>query len=253
MLEFKDHFSKQADIYAKYRPRYPESLFSFLASIAPGHDLALDCATGNGQAALGLTPYFENIRATDASRAQLELAVPHSKITYQTALAEALPAANGSADLLTVASGAHWFDLEKFYAEAYRVLKDKGVIALWVYSEWFSTTGLATLIREFEQNIVGDYWPNTFQKNMNSFYENLPFPFDPIPLPQTFEKTLEVDQEWVLGFLKTWSATQRYIEANNSDPTALILERLRTFFASPNAKIDLSFKLALRVGKKRGP
>ena len=37
---FKDHFSAHASAYARYRPRYPEALFAYLASLCPAHDLA---------------------------------------------------------------------------------------------------------------------------------------------------------------------------------------------------------------------
>jgi hypothetical protein len=76
-MTFNDHFSDAAEDYQAYRPKYPEDLFSYLNSLSPGHDLAWDCATGNGQAALGLTPYFDAIVATDASRQQIAKAHPH--------------------------------------------------------------------------------------------------------------------------------------------------------------------------------
>ena len=47
----KDHFSGHAAVYQQFRPDYPDALFAYLASLCPGHDLAWDCATGNGQAA----------------------------------------------------------------------------------------------------------------------------------------------------------------------------------------------------------
>jgi hypothetical protein len=52
-MTFSDHFSDHADRYKAYRPTYPDELFTYLASLVPDHDLAWDCATGNGQAALG--------------------------------------------------------------------------------------------------------------------------------------------------------------------------------------------------------
>ena len=55
-MTFPDHFSDHADRYEAFRPTYPDALFAYLATLAPSHDLAWDCATGNGQAALGLTP-----------------------------------------------------------------------------------------------------------------------------------------------------------------------------------------------------
>ena len=68
---FKDHFSKQAAGYAKFRPRYPQKLFDYLASIAPSRQVAWDCGTGNGQAAVGLASVFDRVIATDASEKQI--------------------------------------------------------------------------------------------------------------------------------------------------------------------------------------
>ena len=63
-VEFKDHFSALADRYERCRPGYPAELFEFLAGAAPGHRLAIDVATGNGQAATGLAPFFDQVLAT---------------------------------------------------------------------------------------------------------------------------------------------------------------------------------------------
>ncbi len=38
-----------------------------------------------------------------------------------------------SVDLITCAQGAHWLDRDKFYAEARRVLKTKGVVCFYGY------------------------------------------------------------------------------------------------------------------------
>lgn len=43
--------------------------------------------------------------------------------------------ADGSVDLLTAASAAHWFDQSKFLTEANRVLKSRGCLALLGYSD----------------------------------------------------------------------------------------------------------------------
>jgi hypothetical protein len=81
-MAFKDHFSVHADRYGAFRPTYPATLFEYLASLAPGHDLAWDCATGNGQAALALTPHFRSVIATDASEKQIAQARPQEKVLY---------------------------------------------------------------------------------------------------------------------------------------------------------------------------
>jgi len=70
-FEDKDHFSGHAGCYEAFRPTYPEALFAYLSSLCPLHDLAWDCATGNGQAAVPLAAHFRAVIATDASHKQI--------------------------------------------------------------------------------------------------------------------------------------------------------------------------------------
>ena len=87
-MKFKDHFSKQAREYAKFRPHYPRELFAFIAANSPNDQLALDCATGNGQAAIELAEFFHKVIAIDASAAQIENASPGERVEYRVAAAE---------------------------------------------------------------------------------------------------------------------------------------------------------------------
>src|ERR1051326_7411546 len=114
-MSFKDHFSKQATGYAKFRPRYPQKLFDYLGSIAPSRQLAWDCATGNGQAAVGLASVFDRVIATDASEKQIANAEQHDHVEYRVAPAEESGLESSSIDLIMVAQALHWFDLERFY------------------------------------------------------------------------------------------------------------------------------------------
>ena len=103
MPEFKDHFSALAHDYASFRPHYPAALFADLAAVAPGHALAWDCATGNGQAAAGLAAHFRAVVATDASAAQIGAATGPANVRFAVAPAEASGLAPGSVDLVLVA------------------------------------------------------------------------------------------------------------------------------------------------------
>jgi len=132
-MKFKDHFSGHAAEYAKFRPHYPDELFEYLASISPRRELAWDCATGNGQAAVGLARHFEKVIATDASAQQIESAEPDKRISYRVAPAEAVGIDSASVDLILVAQALHWFDLDRFFTEAKRVLKDDGALAISSY------------------------------------------------------------------------------------------------------------------------
>jgi hypothetical protein len=37
-VTFKDHFSEQATVYAKYRPNYPQELFAYVTSLATSRE-----------------------------------------------------------------------------------------------------------------------------------------------------------------------------------------------------------------------
>lgn len=74
VMTFKDYFSGHASSYEQYRPSYPQSFFSVLKSISPGAQRALDVATGNGQAAIGLSHYFAEVLGIDASNEQIKSA-----------------------------------------------------------------------------------------------------------------------------------------------------------------------------------
>src|SRR5688500_380431 len=79
---FPDHFSTHAALYRSHRPGYPGELFDFLASLAPGRSVAVDCATGSGQAALALAERFGQVVASDASAEQLAHAPAHPHVRY---------------------------------------------------------------------------------------------------------------------------------------------------------------------------
>src|SRR5437867_1927146 len=122
-MSFKDHFSKQAADYAKFRPRYPHEMFEYLGSLAPRRQLAWDCDTGNGQAAVGLATVFERVIATDASEKQIANAQSHERVEYRVAAAENTGIQSATVDLIMVAQALHWFDLPRFYEEARHALK----------------------------------------------------------------------------------------------------------------------------------
>ncbi len=69
MMAFQDLFSESAEKYSRHRPLYPAEMFAYLSSLAPERELAWDCGTGNGQAAIGLTRWFNRVVATDGSQA----------------------------------------------------------------------------------------------------------------------------------------------------------------------------------------
>lgn len=246
MKGFEDHFSQRAETYRRYRPAYPRELFAYLASIAPNRELAWDCGTGNGQAALGLVDYFDRVAATDASPEQVALAMSHSRIDYTVAPAEDSGLAPASVALGTVAVAVHWFNLERFYAEVRRVLTSKGVIAVWCYSLPSITPGIDTILRHFLQNTLADYWPQRFSY-VKDQYRTLPFPYEELT-PPAFSMDTAWDLTDVLGFLNSWSGTAAYEKRHRFNPVDLIRPELRREWGRTKERI-LSWRLHMRVGR----
>src|SRR6185295_14341267 len=98
----KDNFSKQAAVYAKYRPTYPQELFSFILGHIENKQLALDCGTGNGQSAKELAKYFGKVFATDISQKQIDKAHRAANIFYSVQPAERTNFPDNNFDLITV-------------------------------------------------------------------------------------------------------------------------------------------------------
>ena len=215
-MTFKDLFSTQSADYARFRPRYPRALFSWLASVAPGRACAVDVATGNGQAALALAEEFAEVVAVDASAAQLAEAPARPNVVYRVGQAEATGVAGASADLLTAAQAFHWFRQDAFFAEAARVLRPGGVLAVWSYGLMSVTPAVDALVQQLYGDVLGSYWEPE-RRMVEQEYAGVTFPFTPIPAPP-FEMALEWDLAALLGYLRTWSAQRAYMRARGVDP-----------------------------------
>lgn len=247
MNAYKNYFSSQSDAYAAHRPTYPPALFAWLASQCAERDLAWDCATGNGQAALALAEHFNRVIGTDASAEQISHAALHPKLHYRVATAEQSSLSENSQDLITVAQAAHWFDLPRFYDEAARVLKPSGVIAIWAYGLASISPLIDVQISQFYRETLGPYWPPE-RAMIDEGYRSLPFPFNEIPAPQ-----LTMRAEWSLdafiAYLGTWSAVKGYRAACNEDPLPRLRTRLLPDWGNPAHAQTITWPLHLRVGR----
>jgi ubiquinone/menaquinone biosynthesis C-methylase UbiE len=244
----KDLFSQQATEYSRFRPRYPSSLFRYLSSICQSHSLAWDCGTGNGQAALELASYFDQVIATDISEKQLSQASPHPKIKYQLGSSENSGISDQSVDLTTVAQAFHWFDHEKFYSEVKRISKaPSSLLAIWCYGFLKISKEIDSALYYYYSNIVGPFWEPE-RKLVEEGYRNVPFPFEEIKTPPfTMEHSWSLNT--LLGYLKTWSATQTAFQKLKHDPIQEIKERLEKAWGNPTHQRNVKWELALRVGK----
>jgi SAM-dependent methyltransferase len=246
---YADHFSRLASGYRECRPEYPAELFGYLASLTSRRELAWDCAAGSGQATIPLALHFRRVVATDASAAMLERAPRHPAIEYRVAPAESSGLPDDSVDLVTVAQAMHWLDLTSFYAEVGRVLLPGGVVAVWTYGRQILGIGaLDLLLEHFYDGVVGPYWPPE-RCHVESGYRTLPFPFSEIK-PPSFVMEAHWTLGQLLGYVRTWSATQRYREIVGNDPVERLGQELARDWGAPDALRRIEWPLSLRVGRR---
>lgn len=251
-MDFKDHFSNHASDYARYRPSYPSLLLEFLSSLAKEHHAAWDCGTGNGQVALSLVEFFHRVYASDASPQQIEQAMNHERIEYFVSPSESTPLPSASVDLITVAQAFHWFDADRFYEEAKRVLKPEGILALWCYGRFdipAASPQLEQVLQDFYQR-VETYWPPERQL-VEDRYATLSFPFAEVNAPAFF-MTVEWEACELTGYLQTWSATQRFMASEGTDYIQQAFEHISTHWnAQDSLRRTVQWPIFMRVGKNR--
>ncbi len=246
-MKYTDHFSSQSADYSLYRPDYPQALFRYLASLCPCRALAWDCATGNGQAAIGLSRYFTRIIATDASTEQIGKAQSRDNIEYKTGRAEQSGIDQHSIDFVMVAQALHWFDFGSFYREAARVLKPGGLLAAVSYQLSQINADIDAVIDTFYRDIVSEYWPAE-RRHVEEAYRNIPFPLEEITTPD-----FQIEQNWTLdqflGYLQSWSAVVYFEKERQQNPVDLIREKLGDLWGKNDTQKRICWPLTLRVGK----
>lgn len=244
--KFKDYFSQAAAGYSEYRPTYPDTLFRYLADQVTHHNLAWDCATGNGQAAVALAKHFDNVIATDGSEKQLSQAPHIDNIEFRVATAEDSGLEGATVDLVTVAQALHWFNFEAFTAEAKRVLKPGGILAVWTYNLLECDPAVDTIINTFYDQTVGDYWPFE-RKHVETGYRDINLPM----AARHDMPTFAMEQQWTLarlvGYLYTWSAVAACERAQGRNPLEDILDPLAEVWGDPEAEKRVIWPLSVRI------
>lgn len=243
---FKDNFSIQAKTYAKFRPKYPDELFEFIAGLCPEKALAWDCGTGNGQSAVSLAQYFAQVIATDPSAEQIKNAELHDRVLYKIEKAEEPSITDNSVDLITVAQAIHWFDFDVFYAAAKRVLKPEGIIAAWAYGIP-GNPEIDEQIKYLHFDVLDEFWQPE-NRMIEKEYTTIPFPFKEINHRQFYiQKRISMHE--LVGHFQSWSAVQRYRQKHGVDPLEDFVPKLQLAWGDPETLKEITWKLTLKVGR----
>lgn len=140
-------FGRAAGDYARHRAGFPPALFDrfvALGLVRPG-TLALDLGTGTGTVARGLALRGAKVTALDPSTALIDQARTLDAeagvtVAYVEGKAEATGLAADAYDLVIAGQCWHWFDRPAALAEAHRLLRPGGVLAM-AHFDWLSLPG----------------------------------------------------------------------------------------------------------------
>ncbi|MBO5821659.1 MAG: methyltransferase domain-containing protein [Lentisphaeria bacterium] len=130
MVDNTGLFSGKADDYSKFRPSYPDAAIKFLAERSRAENV-LDVGAGTGIFTAKLRGTFKNVTALEPNagmRKEFLKFLPEIVCLEGTGEDTGLP--DNSVELITVAQAFHWLDAEKFKAEAMRILRPAGQVAI---------------------------------------------------------------------------------------------------------------------------
>ena len=180
-----------AEHYMKSRHVYPPELFRYVVSLSAIRQKAWDVGTGTGQVAIGLSPHYNKVIATDISEQQLRHAQPEKNITYLKLPAEltdenirihAEHFPRGEIDAITCGTSAHFFDMEKFGRAASQLLRKRtGIVA--IFCTVFPLLGdeMNGVFRDLVRDTLHLFKGPT---HVLRSYATLEFPFQEFPAPR---------------------------------------------------------------------
>lgn len=211
---FRAYTAEQGAVYARHRRKYHPDLIELIVrrheATGGSFGTILDVGCGPGTAVRELAGHFERAVALDPSRGMIETARSlgggasssdggRTPIRFETSSAEELggdlepPVAEGTVDLVTAATAAHWFDMDRFWRRAARVLRPGGTVALWTGSSLYvhpsvpNADALQAALTKLKEEHIRPY-----MEPGNALAESL---YADLPLPWTLsEPVLQFDQ-----------------------------------------------------------
>ncbi|MCU1693640.1 MAG: Methyltransferase type 11 [Frankiales bacterium] len=232
-------FEHLVDDYDAARPTYPGSLYDALPPLA-GRDV-LELGTGTGLATAGLLEAGARVVATDLGPKMLGRARQKLGLPSVVARAEALPFNDRSFDLVTGAQMWHWVDVPAAAAEAARVLRRGGSLAVF----WN------------EVDAAGEPWFEQQQDRLEAADPAYTRTYRERPYDEELRQTGRFAHvsSWTGRWARTldwplyarWLRSKSYV-AQLDDPEAfLAAERASLLAAFPDGRIVEPFRVVLHV------
>ena len=178
------------------------------------------------------------------------MADPRPGIEFLVGTADSSGLPDSSVDLVTAAQALHWFDAPAFFREAKRVLSPGGAIAVWGYGDAvLDTPELQRILHAFNRGTIESYWLPERQLLLDG-YRDIEFPFAEIAVP-TFTLERRCTLANLMGYVRTWSATARFVAEHGLGEVERLESELATHWGSHDTERSVRAPLFLRAGYYR--
>lgn len=244
-----DRFSDRVALYVRHRPGYPDALLRTLveeAGLGPSSVVA-DLGSGTGISAAMLLRSGCEVHAVEPNgpmrQAAEEALGDDPRFHSVDGRAEATGLADGSVDLVTAGQAFHWFDLPAARAEARRILRPGGRVAVF----WNARlTGSTPFLRDYEA-LLHRFGTDYAEVDHTRIDEAAMAPFFGGPFDtRVFPNVQEVDFDGLRGRLLSSSYVPGPGEPNHQP----MLEELRRIFDQhqEGERVRLEYATRLHLG-----
>jgi hypothetical protein len=127
-------------------------------------------------------------------------------------------------------------------------LRPNGIVAVWAYDLLTISPAIDALVLRFYNETTGPFWPPE-RAIVEAGYRTVVFPFEELT-PPAFEMESSWTLDQLLGYLGTWSATQKFIAARGVDPVDSLGEELRPVWGAGDLPLRVRWPLHIRVGRR---
>jgi ubiquinone/menaquinone biosynthesis C-methylase UbiE len=233
--------------YANFRTGYSNELYDVIAQFGLRRGATiLDVGCGTG---LASQPFVVNgfpVTGVDLSQTMLETAAQRlPNATFVQGQAEALPFPNERFDVVISAQTFHWVDRARALAEAYRVLRKGGIVAVW----WKHLLATEPLKEIRDQAFL--------ELGKTPVHSGLSGGFKEFYASQFTQQTLRVlpwrvamNLDEFLGYERSRCEVRQALGAQVDAYYTLVEQRMHERFGSGNPALSVAFIQYLYLAKK---